>query len=258
MPSSASPAIPLYVASGLGEVQKTMTLFATVTGAVPEPAAPFDFINAANNTAAFYIAKHFTGCSRNFTICDGVFSFESALRLALLECRRAAANYVLVGGIDEAIASRAEYGRRYAGADPHTMAEGSYWFLLSAQAAGAIAEVLLAEIFANRPGDDADAWALDIARVLREHAPAHSPLQLLSGAGVDTQHTKALMQHFSGSLTSKNNSIKSYSYPTAAARDLSRWLRHTSAGEPAIRCAAHVSRDSLGRTAVTLLRKSPR
>ncbi len=261
MPAFDEPAIPVYVATGLGEVQKTMSLFATVTGATPEPAAPFDFINAANNTAGFYIAKHFTGPGRNFTISDGDLSFESALQLALLECRRAAAGFVLVGGVDEAIAARSEYVRRYARADTQALGEGSYWFLLSPHAGGAIAEVLYAEIFAPQPGANVNTWAADVAQALREHAPAHGALQLLPGVGLNEQGTAALTQHWDYPCLLKNNSIKSYSYPTSAARTLSAWLTQShgvDSGENAIHCAAHVSRDSLGRTAATLIRRPRR
>lgn len=262
MPAIAGTGIALYVATGLGEVQKTMALFVSVTGATPEPAAPFDFINAANNTAAFYIAKHFTGSNRNFTICDGDLSFESALQLALWECRRAAPAFVLVGGVDEAIASRTEYARRYEHANAHTLAmgEGSYWFLLSAQASGAIAEVLSAQIIAPRPGDnDVEPWAQSVAQALRAQAPAHSPLQLLPGAGIDEPHQAALMRHCGRWVWMKNNAIKSMTYanyPTSAALNMSDWLTHASDDTAAISCAAHISRDPLGRTAVTLLRAS--
>lgn len=260
-PALTSPSVSVYVATGLGEVQKTMTLFATVTGATPEPAAPFDFINAANNTAGFYIAKHFTGPGRNFTICDGDLSFESALQLALLEYRQAATNFILVGGVDEAIASRSEYARRYVSADPTgTIGEGSYWFLLSSRAGGAIAEVLHAEVFARYQGEDMDTnrWATDVAQALREHMPANGTLQLLPGAGLDEHLTAALIGQFGGLARVINNSIKSNSYktyPTSAARTLSDWLNHPGDSERAIDYAAHINRDSQGRTAITLIRK---
>jgi hypothetical protein len=262
--ASDTSAMPIYVATGLGEVQKTMSLFATVTGAIPEPAAPFDFINAANNTAAFYIAKHFTGPGRNFTICDGDLSFESALQLALLECRRKDAQFVLVGGVDEAIASRSEYLRRYASADASgTMGEGSYWFLLSSSADGAIAEVLHADIFSGHPGEhiDVNTWAVGVAQALRAYvatAPVNGTLHLLPGAGLDEPLTVALTRQWERHIRIKNNSIKSNSYPTAVTRTVSDWLTHSGDGEQASDCAAHVSRDSQGRTAVTLIQKSRR
>jgi hypothetical protein len=261
MPAFDSPAMPVYVATGLGEVQKTMSLFATVTGVTPEPAAPFDFINAANNTAGFYIAKHFTGPGRNFTICDGDLSFESALQLALMECRQTT-EFVLMGGVDEAITSRSEYARRYASADAAgTMGEGSYWFLLSPRADGAIAEVLYAEIFTNPPGADAaqdvNTWAANIAQALSAHAPANSSIHFLPGVGLNEQRTAALARHGFDAAAIKNKSIKSYSYPTSAARALSAWLTSGDDGEQA-QYAAHVSGDSLGRTAATLLSKSRR
>jgi hypothetical protein len=264
LPAIYAQSVPVYVATGLGEVQKTMTLFATVTGTPPEPAAPFDFINAANNTAGFYVAKHFTGSGRNFTICDGDLSFESALQLALLEYRQAAANYVLVGGVDEAIASRAEYARRNAGAAPAgTIGEGSYWFVLSSRAGGAIGEVLHAEIFARHLGDDMDVnhWAASVARALRKHMPSNGTLQFLPGVGLDEQLISALKQPFSSQAREENNSIKSNSYvthPTSSARTLSDWLNHTGDHGPTIDYAALVSRDSRdsqGRTAITLIRK---
>jgi hypothetical protein len=257
-PTIDSPSVPVYVATGLGEVQKTMTLFTTVTAATPEPAAPFDFINAANNTAGFFIAKHFTGPGRNFTICDGDLSFESALQLALLEYRQAATNFMLVGGVDEAIASRSEYARRNASADPSgTIGEGSYWFLLSSRAGGAIAEVLHAEVFACGQSEDMDAnhWVADVAQAVREHMPANGTLQLLPSVGLDQQLTAALMRQFKGLARIENNSIKSNSYPTSAARTLSNWLNHPGNSEQAIDCAAHISRDSQGRTAIILIRK---
>jgi hypothetical protein len=257
MPSRLPSTTPLYVATGLGEVQKTMSLFATVTGTTPEPAAPFDFINAANNTAGFYVAKHYTGCGRNFTICDGDISFESALSLALWECRHAPC--VLVGGVDEAIASRSEYARRNIHADANAIGEGSYWFLLSSQAGGAIGEVLLAEIVADGPADttSVDAWAANLARVVNSHAPTDA-FQLLPGAGLNEQHTAALTRHLNGPIEIKKYSINSNTYLTSSARTLSHWLSHTPGHAPANSDALHVGRDGLGRTALTLVRRSHR
>lgn len=257
-PTIGAQSVPVYVGTGLGEVQKTMTLFATVTGTTPEPAAPFDFINAANNTAGFYIAKHFTGSGRNFTVCDGDLSFESALQLALLEYRHTTTNFVLVGGVDEAIASRPEYLRRYANADRlGTIGEGSYWFLLSSRADGAIGEVQHAEIAAHCQGVDMDVnlWVDSVAQVLGQQVMANTRLQLLPGASLDERLTTALIRQLGALAKKENNSIKSYSYPTSTACTLSNWLNHPGDDEAPIDRAAHISRDSDGRTAITVIRK---
>jgi len=132
----------VYLGTGLAEVRKTNALFFQVMPPGPGLASPFDFINAANNMAAFYTAKLGNFRSRNLTVTQEEFSFEWALKLAFEDLRDGGFRNALVGGVDENAHPRSRHMRRIALAPEQVMGEGSGWLYLATQAEQAIGEIL--------------------------------------------------------------------------------------------------------------------
>jgi hypothetical protein len=136
-----SPEMGVYVGTGLGELRKNEALFDQVFPPGPGTAAPFDFINATANMAAFYVARVAGASARNLTITQGLVSFEDALRLAYDDLAQGELAFALVGGVDENYFPRDVYVHRWPLRDDEIMGEGSAWLVLSTQSAGAVAEL---------------------------------------------------------------------------------------------------------------------
>lgn len=135
----------VYVGTGLAEVRKTNALFYQVLPPGPGLASPFDFINAANNMAAFYVAKLGNFRARNLTVTQEEFSFEAALKLAVEDLKRGRCRQALVGGLDENAQPRANHLRRIALSPEQILGEGSGWLYLSHAAPQAIGEIVAVE-----------------------------------------------------------------------------------------------------------------
>jgi len=132
----------VYVGTGLAEVRKTYALFYQIMPPGPGMASPFDFINAANNMAAFYVAKLGNFRARNLTVSQEEFSFEWALKLAWEDLRAGDYRQALVGGVDENSQPRAQHLRRMALRDDQLIGEGAGFLYLSVQPERARAEIL--------------------------------------------------------------------------------------------------------------------
>jgi len=132
----------VYLGTGLAEVRKNDAVFRQVMPPGPGLASPFDFINAANNMAAFYTAKLGNLRARNLTITQEEFSFEWALHLAAADLRTGEYRQALVGGVDENSLSRVGHLRRIALRDDQPMGEGSGWLVLSVAAEQAVGELV--------------------------------------------------------------------------------------------------------------------
>ena len=132
----------VYLGTGLAEVRKNDAVFRQVMPPGPGLASPFDFINAANNMAAFYTAKLGNLRARNLTITQEEFSFEWALHLAAADLRTGEYRQALVGGVDENSLSRVDHLRRIALRDDQPMGEGSGWLVLSVAAEQAVGELI--------------------------------------------------------------------------------------------------------------------
>lgn len=142
LPYAAPENTAVYVGTGLAEVRKTGALFHQVFPPGPGMASPFDFINAANNMAAFYVAKLGNFRARNLTVTQEEFSFELALKLALDDLRAGSFRQALVGGIDENSQPRATHLRRIRLRDDQVMGEGAGFLYLSLERQQAHGELL--------------------------------------------------------------------------------------------------------------------
>ncbi len=142
LPYPAPENTAVYLGTGLAEVRKNEAVFRQVMPPGAGMASPFDFINAANNMAAFYTAKLGNFRARNLTITQEEFSFEWALHLAAADLRTGEYRQALVGGVDENSLSRVGHLRRIALRDDQPMGEGSGWLYLSVAAEQARGELI--------------------------------------------------------------------------------------------------------------------
>jgi hypothetical protein len=142
LPYPAPENSAVYLGTGLAEVRKNEAVFRQVMPPGPGLASPFDFINAANNMAAFYVAKLGNFRARNLTITQEDFSFEWALHLAAADLRTGEYRQALVGGVDENSLSRVGHLRRIALREDQPMGEGSGWLYLSVAAEQARGELI--------------------------------------------------------------------------------------------------------------------
>lgn len=141
LPDKPPPATAVYLGTGLADVTKTEAVFRQVVQG-NGLASPFDFINAANNMAAFYVARLARLESRNLTVMQNELSFECALQLATDDVRQGAVASALVGGVDEVTQPRSAHLQRLPLDDDQPMGEGSGWVYLDRDPAGACAELL--------------------------------------------------------------------------------------------------------------------
>jgi len=115
--------------TGLAEVRKNDAVFRQV---MPpgRTASPFDFINAANNMAAFY-SPNSEICAHAILPLPGRAFFEWALHLAAADLRAGAYRQVLVGGVDENSSTRQPpAAHRFARRQPMVKAAAGYTCLL--------------------------------------------------------------------------------------------------------------------------------
>jgi hypothetical protein len=236
----------VYVGTGLAEVRKTNALFYQVMPPGPGMASPFDFINAANNMAAFYAAKLGNFRARNLTVTQEEFSFEWALRLALADLRSGRFRHALVGGVDENSQPRALHLRRFTLRPDQILGEGSGWLFLSVEPAGALAEVLTVE---SLPAAQPAAAAL--AARLERWQPAGHEVVLVPGFRLDAAERTA----FAGALADarvENTLDWCGCFHTASAFGLAALLDTPA---PAPRLVVHVNRDTSGRWMAIALRQ---
>lgn len=245
-----APQTAIYLGSGLGEIRRTETLFEQVLPPGPGFAAPFDFINATSNMAAFYVARLAGVSARNLTVTQGLFSFEWALALAHDDLHYGVAPAALVGGVDENCFPRREYLRRWRLRDDEIMGEGSAWLYLDTAKQGALAEVLWVMRSDDSPMDAA-LWAQDVMAAMNVHRD--EPATVLIGNGVTQEQHAALAD------TLPEQKCQTYieycgSYPAAAGFGLVRWL-----GLPDARgLCVHVNVDGDGVTMLTGVRAAAR
>ena len=159
LPYPAPENTAVYLGTGLAEMRKNEAVFKQTMPPGPGLASPFDFINAANNMAAFYTARLGNFRARNLTICQEEFSFEWALHLAAADVRSGEyrrpprmaevpetqeqfSGQVLVGGVDENLHPRSDHLLRISLRDDQPMGEGSGWLLLAADKAQACGELV--------------------------------------------------------------------------------------------------------------------
>jgi hypothetical protein len=185
-------AAAVYIGTGLAEVRRAAALFRQVMPPGPGLASPFDFINASNNMAAFYVAKGAGLAARNLTVKQEEFSFERALELADGDLRAGAVPAALVGGVDENVQPRSDHLRRITLRDDQWMGEGSAWLYLDGDPAGARAELVAIVEQVTAPDAPADAWAARLAPALAALRRASEPWQLLPGFRLRATEREAL------------------------------------------------------------------
>ena len=168
LPVAAPEDTAVYVGTGLAEVRKTHALFYQIMPPGPGMASPFDFINAANNMAAFYVAKLGNFRARNLTVTQEEFSFEWTLKLAVEDLRAGRCRRALVGGVDENSQPRANHMRRFALRDDQRLGEGAGFVYLTRNATGAQAELLGVRYVADTTPAAALQTAIDDWRLPRE------------------------------------------------------------------------------------------
>lgn len=233
------PEMAVYLGTSLGDLRKTEALFRQVLPPGPGLAAPFNFINASANMAAFYVARLIGIGARNLTVTQGIFSFEVALRLAWDDLRAGAVPGALVGGVDENCFPRSNYLHRWSLRDGEVMGEGSAWLYLSTEPAGAMAELLWVQRLAQRQPHPTD-WAQTVSAALA--TPADERLTLTCGAGLTAQEKAALSQQLP---RARWRTYLEYcgSFPTAAAFGVAHGVEQASPGR-----WAHINRDADGET----------
>jgi hypothetical protein len=189
LPYPAPENSAVYLGTGLAEVRKNEAVFRQVMPPGPGLASPFDFINAANNMAAFYVAKLGNFRARNLTITQEDFSFEWALHLAAADLRTGEYRQALVGGVDETSLSRVGHMRRIALRDDQPMGEGSGWLYLSVAAEQARGELIETKHLV-RGIEPAEA----LQSALQNWRRPGEPLTLLPGLRTDPVEIQRLAQ----------------------------------------------------------------
>ncbi len=96
---------------------------------------PYGFINTMSGTAAFYLARNLGIRGRNITASSRHLSFESGLELLEVDFTAGVAKSALIGGVDEAYASRTVL-EEHAGRG-WRMIDGSSWLYVRQEKEGA-------------------------------------------------------------------------------------------------------------------------
>ncbi|GMR20592.1 MAG: hypothetical protein BMS9Abin36_1188 [Gammaproteobacteria bacterium] len=232
----------IYVATGLGELEKANALFYQVMPPRNGLASPFDFINAAINMAAFYCAKVLDLESRNLTFSHNEFSFEVALETAISDLRAGIIPAALVGGVDERSYPRSYHEERMPLNKDQFMGEGSGWLLLDTSPEGARGEIL--EVARFDRGDANNA----IAELLKQHRMNPAQVTLLPGTGLNSDETETLMK-VTG-VTRKHEYINNCGvFYTAVSFGLTHFCEQKQAG---VRYALHVNHDNSGSFIIVL------
>ena len=234
----------VYVGTGLADVRKNEAVFRQVMPPGPGMASPFDFINASNNMAAFYVAKLGNFQARNLTVSQEDFSFEWALQLAAADLRAGDYRQALVGGVDENSLPRTDHLRRITLRDDQPMGEGSGWLLLSVAAEQARGELI--EIKCLTP-------VTSFVSTLRVALPiwrqAQEPMTLLPGLRMESSEIEDLLQA-APELQIQNYLAWCGGFHTAAACGIAALF--DAPVEPGL--FIHVNRDSSGRHMLCALR----
>ena len=239
----------VYLGTGLAEVRKNAALFAQTLNAAEALVSPFDFINSANNMAAFYVAKLAGLHARNLTVTQEMFSFERALELAYADLRTGRVAQALVGGVDEAKDTRAEQLRHLPLRTDQRMGEGAGWLYLHTRSEHARGELISID-------EHVGATADDIGRLARQSA-AHrrhgEALTWLPGMGLTAADRTALAHAFHDGVVEDYLAYCGCFF-TAAAFGIAMACER---GYTAPQLLIHINRDSEGRVMAVAIRLLP-
>jgi Beta-ketoacyl synthase, N-terminal domain len=237
---------PVYLASGLGDVARTDTLYFQVMPPNSEAASPAKFATSGNNLAAFFVAQQLGLVSRNFTISQLDLSLENALTMALDDLAAGVAKTALVGGVDETTAPRRFYRRRYPLSANRRIGEGSAWLVLGTEPRGAIGELIGVSIFATQAENDPREWADHVARAMQLLIDPKDAATLLPGGRISQAQADALLARWP---TLRWHDYRDFSgcLPTAAALA----IVSTFVEKPLVaNTYLHVNCDAAGRTGI--------
>jgi len=234
----------VYVGTGLAEVRKNEAVFKQVMPPGPGMASPFDFINAANNMAAFYTAKLGNFRARNLTISQQEFSFEWALQLAASDLRAGDYRQALVGGVDENSQPRSNHLRRISLRDDQPMGEGSGWLLLSVDAEHACGELIDIKRLASNE-DAAETLGMAVPGWRR----AQETVVLLPGLRIERPEIEQLQQAIPQLQVNDYLALCGGFYSAAAFGMAALFDKPAQPG-----LFIHLNRDSSGRTILCALR----
>lgn len=235
----------VYLGTGLAEVRKNEAVFSQVMPPGPGLASPFDFINAANNMAAFYTAKLGNFRARNLTITQEEFSFEWALHLAAADLRTGAYRQALVGGVDENSRPRANHQRRLALREDQPMGEGGGWLYLDKRREGARGEIL-ATLNVTRGADLASL----LVETVRSWRQADEDVVLLPGFRLDDAEIATPLAALPG-LRAENYLARCGAFHTAAAFGMAELF---DAPRNAPTLIVHSNRNVVGDAMLAVLR----
>ncbi len=247
LPRCAPADTAVYLGTGLGEVRKTVSLFQQASSAAGL-VSPFDFINATNNMAAFYVAKLADLRARNLTVMQEEFSFEWALTLAAMDIKAGAVNRALVGGVDENSHPRAEHMRRLPLKEDQIMGEGSGWIYLTGEPVSENSRRALGEILSIEQLPDIESgtahFSARTASAIQPWLGAGEPAYLLPGFALPPEHACALTQRLP-QLIGENYLDYCGCYHTAAAFGVAAIFDRP---HPTSARYFHINSDNAGRT----------
>ena len=100
---------------------------------------PYNFINTMSNTASYYVAQTLNLSGRNITFSSKNLSFERGLELLQCDLSGGTVREALIGGVDEAVFSKAQFENRLQRPyETYRMVEGSSWLWVKARREGAV------------------------------------------------------------------------------------------------------------------------
>lgn len=118
---------------------------------------PFNFINTMSNTASFYAAQSLKLTGPNISLSSRNLSFERGLELCLTDLACGASREALVGGVDEAVFSEAQWLEKFGRpVGDIRLVEGSCWLYLNTHREGAIGEISAVRSFPSE--EEAREW----------------------------------------------------------------------------------------------------
>jgi hypothetical protein len=236
----------VYLGSGFAEMRKNDEVFRQVMPPGPGMASPFDFINTANNMAAFYTARLANFNARNLTVTQEEFSFEWALALARSDLRAGDYPQTLVGGVDENYPPRSAHLRRIRLRTDQYMGEGSGWLFLSTRPDGARAELLA---ICCHTHDKNPVTVMNEA--VTEWRQNDEPVLLLPGFRMEANEIDAL-RAMRPTAVLESYTARCGAYPTATAFGLATTIEENRFPAGLV---VHANRDALGQVMLTVLRK---
>jgi len=201
---------------------------------------PYNFINTMSNTASYYVAQTLNLSGRNITFSSKHLSFERGLELLQCDLSGGAVRQALIGGVDEAVFSKAQFENRLQQPyEAYRMVEGSSWLLVKARREGAVG------------GIPSIASAGNFSRVLEwlDRQALSKPLVLSYGFLVNSQERREIEALFPQAEDLDYISELGY-WDSATAGGMALFLERFESAT-----LVHVNKDSRGQFVTTLVEK---